>query len=54
MVEVMLNRLAEISFKIFDVYKELIDLDSKRQNDPNYKNLRKVIVDKIATLRSDE
>ena len=27
MVEVMLNRLAEISFKIFDVYKELIDLD---------------------------
>lgn len=54
MVEVMLNRLAEISFKIFDVYKELIDVDSKRQNDPNYKNLRKVIVDKIATLRSDE
>lgn len=54
MVEVMLNRLAEISFKIFDVYKELIDLDSKRQNDPNYKNLRKVIIDKIATLRSDE
>lgn len=54
MVEVMLNRLAEISFKIFDVYKELIDLDSKRQNDPNYKNLRKVIVDKIATLRSEE
>lgn len=54
MVEVMINRLAEISFKIFDVYKELIDLDSKRQNDPNYKNLRKVIIDKIATLRSDE
>ncbi len=54
MVEVMLNRLAEISFKIFDVYKELVDLDSKRQNDPNYKDLRKVIIDKIATLRSDE
>ena len=54
MVEVMLNRLAEISFKIFDVYKELVDLDSNKKDDPNYKNLRKVIIDKIATLRSDE
>ena len=43
MVEVMLNRLAEISFKIFDVYKELVDLDSNKKDDPNYKNLRKVL-----------
>lgn len=54
MVEVMLNRLAEVSFKLFNVYKGLVDLDINKKNDPNYKDLRKVLIDKIATLRSDE
>ncbi len=54
MVEVFLNKLAEINFQLFDVYQEFIKLDGKLKKDDDYQEKRKVIIEKIATLRASE
>lgn len=54
MVEEMLNRLAEVSFKIYEVYQELIELDGKVHKNEDYEEKRKLIVGKLAVLRVTE